>query len=101
MKALPTPYPDYDFIAYTIGWTGEIVCSGSNPISLPRALIWFTLTNVHDMNSLTVSSPMILEAAYGVNSLGQIVGVGKPKRTRQKSTHFWPHRQSKALILVQ
>jgi probable HAF family extracellular repeat protein len=88
MQALPTPYPGYEFAAYTISPTGEIVGLGSNTIGLSRALVWFTPTDVHDMNSLTVNSPMILDVAYGVNSLGQIVGVGKLKSNSTEEHAF-------------
>jgi probable HAF family extracellular repeat protein len=78
MRALPSPYKN-DATANAVSSTGEIVGFSLNTKDSQRATVWLTPTSVHDLNELTVNSPLILAMAYGVNSLGQIVGVGFDK----------------------
>ncbi len=79
MRRLPSPYPKSDAGASAINAGGEIVGSALNSKILPRATVWLTPTSVHDLNTLTVNSPLILERASALNSMGQIVGVGMLK----------------------
>jgi len=79
MKRLPSPYPKTDAGASAINASGEIVGSALTSKILPRAIVWLTPSSVHDLNTLTVKSPLILERASALNSVGQIVGVGMVK----------------------
>jgi probable HAF family extracellular repeat protein len=79
MKRLPSPYPKSDAGASAINASGEIVGFALNSKILPRATVWLTSTSVHDLNTLTKNSPLILERASALNSVGQIVGVGMIK----------------------
>jgi probable HAF family extracellular repeat protein len=79
LKRLPSPYPKSDATASAVSATGEIVGFALNSKIQQRATVWLTPSNVHDLNSLTVNSPMILVMAKGVNNVGQLVGVGRNK----------------------
>ena len=79
MSRLPSPYPKTDATASAINASGEIVGFALNSLIQQRATVWITPSKVHDLNTLTVNSPMILVMADSVNSLGQIVGVGRVK----------------------
>lgn len=79
LRRLPSPYPSSDATASAVSATGEIVGFALNSKIQQRATVWLTPSSVHDLNSLTVNSPMILVMARGVNSVGQIVGVGRLK----------------------
>jgi probable HAF family extracellular repeat protein len=79
MRRLPSPYPKSDAGASAINAAGEIVGSALNSKILPRATVWLAPSGVHDLNTLTVNSPLILERASALNRVGQIVGVGMVK----------------------
>lgn len=93
--------PGYDSVGYGINSSGVVVgeCSvlgyqleqdvaGGPSMILPssrnRAFVWFKDTGILDLNSLAYAdSPWILNAAYGINDRGQIVGAA----TLDEETH--------------
>jgi probable HAF family extracellular repeat protein len=82
IQPLPSPYPGHDATASAINSTGEIVGFALNSQIQQRATVWILTAHgyvVHDLNQLTVNSPMILDMATGVNPSGQIAGVGRVK----------------------
>lgn len=79
MRRMTSPYFGEDATASAISSTGEVVGFALNSQIEQRATVWLTPSKVHDLNHLTVNSPLTLEMANGVNSQGQIVGVGSEK----------------------
>ena len=79
MRGLPIPAKYVDATANAVNSKGLVVGFTLNPAIQQRATVWPTPTTVHDMNSVAVNSPIIMEMANGVNRSGLIAGVGRLK----------------------
>jgi probable HAF family extracellular repeat protein len=79
MRGLPIPAKYVDATANAVSSRGVIVGFTLNPAIQQRATVWPNPTTVHDLNSVAVNSPIIMEMANGVNRNGQIAGVGRLK----------------------
>src|SRR5258708_1317445 len=79
MDALATLLPETYSDGVAVNSSGEIVGFALNTKIQQRAVMWDKSFKVHDLNQLTVNSPLILLFANGVNTSGQIVGIGRSK----------------------
>jgi probable HAF family extracellular repeat protein len=78
MKRLHSLITNEDGRAVAINSNAEIVGFALYK-SFIHAVMWDALRQIYDLNQLAVNSPLILIAANGVNSKGQIIGPGRAK----------------------
>jgi uncharacterized membrane protein len=90
MKALPALPGGTSATALAISELGEIAGSAEG-ISGLRAVLWSNTHEPQDLNTVVSLPPgMVLMQAVGINTLGQIVALGRPENIH--ANHEGPSR---------